>query len=945
MALHPGDGSPEKALHKPDDSFRHSNSGNSLTCPSGVGESPKPTLAAAKAGVSFVIPKNKLSGALVPVVRTSAAKWELNEVKREDDLKFLVHQRKTRWGVDLTQDPAVKRGRALALQVTGLSDMAGVLFLVTMLSRLGPSRSLHSWSLGRRREQLELERREAIGDCLQLNPFYKPPSGYKPVYKEAKLYIPVKDYPGYNFIGLILGPRGNTQKRLEAETGSRIAIRGRGAVKEGKKSNAARLQGGRRDCKEAEGAFEDLHVHITADSVEKVDAAVALVEPLLTPVDVRPVDVRLPPVREDRNTHKRKQLRELAEMNGTMRDFSKACRTCGETGHREWHCAKDKLVTFHAKVDCQICGNGGHPTIDCLKKQAGQVKVLDKEYLSFLEELGHGLGVVSTTGLSTKSIGEDTSGKSSQSGLTPTVPPLGIAPISTSLDPNQLVDVISTPHPSMMGLSQPQHTPPSWPQGDAFTNNFEGRANLPQGGEADGPFPGVFQRHPAQYGFSVPSSSFPHPGMSHSSVPSSYQGCASASMSVNFGGLPATQYFHTRPDGVPTNRIQILPDNGAGSGSGSGSGSVNCAHTPSIGLVSMPGQFQSFKSAHREASTVLGSHWKQAQISPPVNAANAPVVWDIHHLPRPQIAPWIRGVPPQAALAPWQMSHEQGWKEKSPTVPQPFLNQPNCVQGWNEKCPAIPPSIFNQSTSAPWEGARKPWESTTTWSGPPLLTKLHPPWQPHFVSCPPQADGPEPSRRSFVWRGGPAPHTVPMPLPIQYENFITQGLPSQSNPSHSDPVPTSSTLPQPIADSTSFSTYPQLGALCTSLVPPPLPTAVRNQQQDKCSPHPPPKPSNTLSVDCQPTLKVAYAMAPQLHDSSTPSKRLSTLGTESLTKIFTDLPKVGMSQPNAELKVLSSRRSSSPCHESKAASNATAPSNGGDVDAEYEKLMASVGVI
>lgn len=25
----------------------------------------------------------------------------------------------------------------------------------------------------------------------------------------------VKDYPGYNFIGLILGPRGNTQKRME----------------------------------------------------------------------------------------------------------------------------------------------------------------------------------------------------------------------------------------------------------------------------------------------------------------------------------------------------------------------------------------------------------------------------------------------------------------------------------------------------------------------------------------------------------------------------------------------------------------------------------------------------------------------------------------------------------------------------------------------------------
>jgi splicing factor 1 len=65
-------------------------------------------------------------------------------------------------------------------------------------------------------------------------------------------------------------------------------------------------QVGRRDIKDAEGAFEDLHVHITADTIEKVEAAVALIEPLLTPVD------------EDRNTHKRKQLRELAEMNGKV---------------------------------------------------------------------------------------------------------------------------------------------------------------------------------------------------------------------------------------------------------------------------------------------------------------------------------------------------------------------------------------------------------------------------------------------------------------------------------------------------------------------------------------------------------------------------------------------------------------------------------------------------
>lgn len=30
-----------------------------------------------------------------------------------------------------------------------------------------------------------------------------------------KIYIPINEYPGYNFIGLIIGPRGNTQKRMQ----------------------------------------------------------------------------------------------------------------------------------------------------------------------------------------------------------------------------------------------------------------------------------------------------------------------------------------------------------------------------------------------------------------------------------------------------------------------------------------------------------------------------------------------------------------------------------------------------------------------------------------------------------------------------------------------------------------------------------------------------------
>lgn len=36
----------------------------------------------------------------------------------------------------------------------------------------------------------------------------------------------------YNFVGRLLGPRGNSLKRVEASTECRILIRGRGSIKD-----------------------------------------------------------------------------------------------------------------------------------------------------------------------------------------------------------------------------------------------------------------------------------------------------------------------------------------------------------------------------------------------------------------------------------------------------------------------------------------------------------------------------------------------------------------------------------------------------------------------------------------------------------------------------------------------------------------------------------------
>ncbi|XP_011027963.1 PREDICTED: branchpoint-bridging protein-like [Populus euphratica] len=241
----------------------------------------------------------------------------------------------------------------------------------------------------RARERLNKERQEIISQIIKRNPAFKPPADYRPPKLQKKLYIPMKEYPGYNFIGLIIGPRGNTQKRMERETGGKIVIRGKGSVKEG------RLQQ-KRDLKPDPSENEDLHVLVEAETQEALDAAAGMVEKLLQPVD------------EVLNEHKRQQLRELAALNGTIRD-EEYCRLCGEPGHRQYACPS-RTSTFKSDVLCKICGDGGHPTIDCpMKGTTG--KKMDDEYQNFLAELGGTMPESATKRTATLALESSGSGK------------------------------------------------------------------------------------------------------------------------------------------------------------------------------------------------------------------------------------------------------------------------------------------------------------------------------------------------------------------------------------------------------------------------------------------------------------------------------------------------------------------------------------------------------
>ncbi|WJX43562.1 Splicing factor 1 [Trifolium repens] len=274
----------------------------------------------------------------------------------------------------------------------------------------------------RARERLQKERQEIISQIIKKNPAFKPPADYRPPKLQKKLYIPMKEYPGYNFIGLIIGPRGNTQKRMEKETGAKIVIRGKGSVKEG------RLQQ-KRDLKPDPSENEDLHVLVEADTADALEAAAGMVEKLLQPVD------------EVLNEHKRQQLRELAALNGTIRD-EEYCRLCGEPGHRQYACPT-RTSTFKSEVVCKHCGDGGHPSIDCPVKGATGKK-MDDEYQNFLAELGGTVPESAIKHTSTLAIGSGNSGSnppwannSSPAGSTPT-PGLGAGAAKKEIDDTNL---------------------------------------------------------------------------------------------------------------------------------------------------------------------------------------------------------------------------------------------------------------------------------------------------------------------------------------------------------------------------------------------------------------------------------------------------------------------------------------------------------------------------
>ncbi|EER07475.1 transcription factor, putative [Perkinsus marinus ATCC 50983] len=174
-------------------------------------------------------------------------------------------------------------------------------------------------------------------------PNYVPPPEYRQPKYIQKVLVPVKRYPNENFMGVLIGPRGCNHRLLKEILDCDITLRGRAS---GDRSSSTSWLA-------EEDANLPLHVHISGSDEERVQEAVEFIKQCLTPGS-REYEVLQSRGRDA-----------LAVINGTVGIGSnfhqRQLRVLEADGLDEI----ERWRSLARHVRCEICGDRGHPTVDC----------------------------------------------------------------------------------------------------------------------------------------------------------------------------------------------------------------------------------------------------------------------------------------------------------------------------------------------------------------------------------------------------------------------------------------------------------------------------------------------------------------------------------------------------------------------------------------------------
>jgi len=235
------------------------------------------------------------------------------------------------------------------------------------------------------KEKLDQEETPSVVQTLLNNEIYRiqhggHPQGYtsrlldvyneKPVRVSAKVSIPTREHPKFNFVGKLLGPRGSSLKQLQENTMTKMAILGRGSMRDKQQEEELR-----NSCDPKHSHLkEDLHVEINAFATP-AEAHARLAFALK---EIR--KYLIPDSNDQIRQHQMREIRNMKKLNGEERRDSAGNSESDKTSCNSLSPASDTSVTTindtlqdinNHKINCHNNNNGNSRSIlDLLQNDA-----------------------------------------------------------------------------------------------------------------------------------------------------------------------------------------------------------------------------------------------------------------------------------------------------------------------------------------------------------------------------------------------------------------------------------------------------------------------------------------------------------------------------------------------------------------------------------------------
>lgn len=185
-----------------------------------------------------------------------------------------------------------------------------------------------------------------IEECQRMNIGFMTPYDWKPMKKSRRIYLPEYDNPELNYVSLVIGHRGKTQRILEEKSGCRISVQGRMAS---------------RNKRPGQYMDEQTHVLVQAETEKELLRGCEMVQSVLRGENVHTIDGR-------GSGNFIQAGNELVAVEAILRDF---CENCREEGHKAWACpyiyneglgtkkpiGHGIIPNVYNDLKCQICGD------------------------------------------------------------------------------------------------------------------------------------------------------------------------------------------------------------------------------------------------------------------------------------------------------------------------------------------------------------------------------------------------------------------------------------------------------------------------------------------------------------------------------------------------------------------------------------------------------------